>query len=305
MLMRKFSVAVLTAFVLCSAALASSYHTPAFVEKVGQEYWEHEPFVHNGVLYRAGFKRSWTGWSGTEVIIDQYDPVKNVFFKVAHLPWANALGSVAVNNGEVYIFGTTQTVAGNSIKKRKLDQATWTWDGPETNVYTAPAGVTIYNTSVTKGPDKWVLVYETNEGTNPFSARFLQSTDLATWTPVGGLMHGSFYSACPSIHYAEDGWYIVTYMWNNGGTYETAIARTKDFVTISTFQGNPANGLTAFHHLLSPDAHEGPNNSDFAMTEFNGKVYMVYLIGDQSTWGNIGQAWYDGTLLDFYHEYWP
>lgn len=301
----KFVVSVLLSLFLALPAMASSYTTPPHVQKVDRPFWEHEAFTLNGELYRAGFKRSWTGWSGHFVVIEKYDDAKNVFYKIGELAWDNALGSIHVKDGKVHVFGTTNTgAAGNSIKRREINPATWTWDGAEVNVYTAPAGVKIYNTSVTRGPDKWVIAYETNEAT-AFSLRFLQSADFATWTAQGGLFHGSFYSACPSINYVGDGWYIVTYMWNNAGTYETAIARTRDFVTLQTFQGNPANGLTAFQQLLSPDAHEGPNNSDFSMTEHNGRVYMVYLIGDQSTWGNRGEAWFNGTLQQFYNRYWP
>lgn len=282
-----------------------NYVTPPFIEKVDRPYWEHDPFVLDGSLYRAGFKRSWTGWSNHSVIVEKYDDEKEVFYKVGELVWNNALGSAHVHNGELFIFGTTSTaVAANSIKKRKVNTTNWTWDGLETNVFTAPSTVKIYNTSVTRGPDKWIIAYETNEAT-PFSLRFLQSADFSTWTAQGGLFHGGFYSACPSIDYVGNGWYLVSYMWNNAGTYETAVARTNDFVTLQTFQGNPAGGLTAFHQLMSPDGHEGNNNSDFAMTEYNGNVYMIYLIGDQKTWGSRGEAWFRGTMQELYNRYWP
>lgn len=288
-------------------AYSSTYTTPPHVQKVERTFWEHDPFTLDGELYRAGFKRSWTGWSDHAVIIEKYDDAKEVFYKVGEMTWDNALGSVHVKDGELWVFGTTDTRNnGNSVKRRQVDTTTWAWAGAEINVYTAPSNVTLYNTSVTRGPDKWVIAYETDEpGAAAFSLRFLQSADFSTWTAQGGLFHSAFYSACPSINYVGGGWYIVTYMWNNGGTYETAIARTRDFVTLQTFQGNPSNGLTAYQQLLSPDGHEGQNNSDFAMTEYDGRVYMIYLTGDQSTWGGRGEAWFNGTLQQFYNTYWP
>lgn len=302
--MRTFCLC-LALFLMPSFGHSTPYSTPHFIEKVERPFWEHDAFVLNGELYRAGFKRNWTQWTDHSVIIEKYDDVKNVFYKVAELGWENALGSTHVKNGELYIFGTTNTgETGNSIKVRKVNVDTWAWDGPEINVYTAPSGVKIYNTSVTRGSDKWIIAYETDEGV-PFSLRFLKSSDFSNWSKLGDLFHSTFYSACPSIDYVGNGNYIVTYMWLNGGKWETAIARTSDFSTLETFQGNPSSGLSAYQQLLSPDGHEGNNNSDFAMSEYNGKVYMVYLIGDQSTWGSRGEAWFNGTLQQLYNTYWP
>lgn len=287
-----------------SFCYSTSYSTPPFIEKVDRPYWEHDAFVLHGGLYRAGFKRDWAQWTDHSVIIEKYDVDRNVFYKVGELAWGNALGSTHVKNGELYVFGTTNTsTAGNSIKVRKVNIDTWTWQGSEVDVYTAPPGVKIYNTSVTRGSDKWIIAYETDEGV-AFSLRFLQSNDFSSWSELGGLFNSTFYSACPSINYVGNGKFIVTYMWRNQDKWETAIARTSDFSTIETFQGNPSSGLTPYQQLLSPDGHEGNNNSDFSMTEYDGRVYMVYLIGDQSTWGSRGEAWFNGTMQQLYDRYW-
>lgn len=281
----------------------TNYTTNPCIQKVEVPAWEHAAFVYDGDLYRAGFKRSWSGFIGTSVIIEKYDAAKAVFYKIAELAWSLALGCVLVDDGSIYVFGTTSTAsAGNSIKRKQIDPATWDWTGSEINVYTAPSNVKIYNTSATKGPDKYILAYETNEGV-PFSLRFLQSTDLENWSAIGALCHGNFYSACPTVRYADDGYYILAYMWNNAGTYETAIARTNNFSTIQTFQGNAS--YTAYQQLLSPDAQEGNNNSDIDFCEWDGKVYFTYLTGNQSSWARPNDAWYDGTLIDFYREWWP
>lgn len=279
-------------------ALAANYTTNPIMQKDEISAWEHSPFVWNGDLYRIGFKRSWTGWADHALVVERYD---GYWEKIAETPWDLALGCVLVDNGQIYVFGTTDTRSnGNSIKRLTLDPTTWTLSG-ELHIFTAPWNLRVFNTSVTKGPDKYVMVYETTEGIG-FSIRFLQSTQGTNWSAIGTLCHGSFYSACPTIHYAENGWYMVTYMWNNSGTFETAIGRTNNFLGIQTFQGN--GNYTPYQQLLSPDPMEGNNNSDVDFCEWNGKVYFTYLTGNQVNWAIPNDAWYEGTLLDFYHEWW-
>lgn len=286
------------------------YNTASFIRKSIPRAWEECPFVHGGTLYKAGFRRQWTATVGLEIVISQYDDVKNVFWEVARIPWERMLGCVLVDGDKIYAFGTTDTAnPGNSIKMREIDPESWTFIGSERNVVTAPSNVKIYNSSVCKAPGRFVMVYETDEGATPFSGRFLESSDLITWTPVGSLLRGNAYNACQTIRYVKDGWFILTWLWlnnHNGKNYWiTNVARTQDFVTVQSFGGH--SGLPATTQVLSPmdSPYEGVNNSDCDFTEYNGKVYFTYFTGDQATWAFNNDAWYDGTLEEFYHEWWP
>ena len=282
----------------------TDYTTNPAIHKVAPAVYEESPFVFNGDLYKAGFVRGWTSSVGASIMISKYDPVADRFNNIANIPWTRLMGCVLSDNGHIYAFGSSDiSASGNKIIQQEIDPATWTFRGAETVVVQASGAVKFYNSSVTKGPDKYIMAYETNEAT-PFSLRFVQSTDLVHWNSIGALCNANFYSACPCVKYGADGWYMLAYMWNNNGVYETAIARTNDFVNINTFQGVPGV-YTAYQQLLSPDAQEGINNSDVDWTEWNGKIFFVYLVGDQSTWGRQSEAWFNGTMIDLYHNFWP
>lgn len=297
--------AAVCASLVTPAVAQLSYETHPLIQKAPIRAWEEAPFVYDGDLYKAGFRRGWIDTiGGSTVIIEKYIPEKDVFYKVAAIEWPRGLGCVHVENGVIHVFGSSSwTQKENAIYRRVLDPLTWDWAGPEQLAYQAPPGVSFFNSSVTKGPDRFVMVYETDEGTWPFSMRFLESQDLVTWTPIGDLIHPNQYSACPTIRYAKDGYYLVSYLWYNQGHFETAIARTSDFITVQTFGGNAQ--WTPYQQLMSADPLEGFNNSDVDWIEWNGKLFFVYLTGDQQTWAHQNHAWFDGTMVDFYNVYWP
>lgn len=285
-----------------------SYQTPPFLNKSTIPAWEQSPFVLNGELYRSGFVRGWTSTTGAGVAFDKYDSVHDVFYRVGFIPWNRYLGCAFVDAGRLYIFGVTDvSTSPNKIVRQEIDIATWQLTGPEIDIRGSSGGYKFYNTSVCAGPNGYIMAYETNEAT-PFSLRFLQSTDLVTWSPIGDLCHANFYSACPTVKYAENGYYVVAYMFDYSGTgagpWITAMARTNDFINIQSFGGN-AN-LTSYQQLIAPDGEmDGINASDVDFVEWDGKVYFTYMTGDQRTWAGNNDAWYEGTFLDFYHEYWP
>jgi len=280
------------------------YTTPPFIQKSRIAAWEQSPFVFDGDLYRAGFERGWTSTAGSGVIIEKYEPTLGVFHRVGRFDWNRYLGCAFVHDGKVYVTGTTDvSVTGNKIYLQEIDPATWTPIGTEALIATAPAGHKYYNSSLTYNPDagKFVMMIETDEGV-PFSFKAVQSTDLVNWSPMGVLLNSNYYSACPTVRYVSDGWYLVTFMFQDAGHFVNAVARTQDFNTLPGFGGN-AN-LTPYQQIMAPDECEGVNNSDIDFIEWDGKVYFTYLTGDQQTWAFANDAWYDGTLLDFYHEYW-
>jgi|GEM_PF-2376119 len=125
-------------------------------------------------------------------------------------------------------------------------------------------------------------------------------TDL----PHRGRCKSTTYAACPTVRYAENGYYIFDLSGNGTGPFITAMARINDFINIQAFGGN--SQYTAYQQLLAPDGNmDGINASDVDLVEWNGKFYPTYLIGDQSTWVVANDASYDGMLLDLYRELWP
>jgi|GEM_PF-1215139 len=290
----------------------TSYSTLPGIQKNELRAWEHSPFVLDGDLYRAGFRRMKGETVGRSITIDKYHPDIDAWQRIANIPFTRYLGCIIVEAGQVFAFATTDTASSpNKIIRREIDPATWTFTGSEIDVRQSSAGTKFYNTSVCKGPDGFIMVCETNEGT-PFSIRFLQSTDLLNWTPIGDLCKSTTYAACPTVRYAENGYYIVPYLFDlsgvGNGPWITAMSRTKDFVNIEPFPGNAK--YTAYQQLLAPDGdRDGVNTSDFDLAEWdgpNGKVvYFEYLFGNQSGLHASNGGWYEGTIIDLYREFWP
>lgn len=284
------------------------YTTMPLIKKSDIEAWEQTPVVIDGELYRIGFARPWGLGAGNFVSIHKYLPDHDCWSKVARIPWSRFLGSAFVDNGRLYIFGSTDiSNSTNEIVRQEIDVATWSFTGPELHVRTSSGGYKFFNTSVCKGPDKYIMAYETNEAV-AFSLRFLQSTDFVDWSPIGDLCNANIYSACPTVKYAKDGYYIVNYLFdlagNGTGPWITAMARTSDFIHIENFAGN--SNYTCYQQLMAPDMElEGINSSDIDYTEWNGKVYFTYLTGDQRTWAASNDAWFEGSIIDLYHCFWP
>lgn len=161
-------------------------------------------------------------------------------------------------------------------------------------------GEHLFNSSVCRGPDGFVMAYETNDPSWPaFTIKFARSKDLETWEKVPGALLGTDrYAACPCIRYA-DGWYYVLYLEHRTPRwfFETYIARSRDLVRWELSPANP---------VLSPFGEdEGINASDPDIVEFRGKTLLYYAVGDQRTWMNIKQAEYAVPLRRWLASWFP
>lgn len=153
------------------------------------------------------------------------------------------------------------------------------------------------NTSVCKGPDGYVMAYETNAYV-PFTIRFARSKDLLNWEKVGDLAwRKEKYTACPAIRY-HDGYYYMFYLNHTEGRwhFETHLARSKD---LDKWEESPLNPV------LAPSPEEGCNASDIDMVENGGKVHIVYYTGDQRGSGKLKYATFDGSLGDMLTGFFP
>jgi alpha-L-fucosidase len=118
------------------------------------------------------------------------------------------------------------------------------------------------NSSVCKGPDGYVMAYETNAYV-PFTIKFARSQDLLHWQKVADVAwRKEKYTACPALRYHE-GYYYMFYLNQTEGQwhFETHLARSKDLVDWEESPLNP---------VLTPLPEEGINNSDIDMLEHEG-----------------------------------
>ncbi len=153
----------------------------------------------------------------------------------------------------------------------------------------------LFNSSLCKGPDGYVLAYESNDPSYPaFTTKFAQSPDLKTWTKLPDATFGTNrYTACPEIHFS-DGYYYVLYLERRTPRhyFETYLTRSSDLEHWELSSANP---------VLSPmRLDEGINASDPALIEFNGKTHVYYSVGDQLTWMNVKQGIFPGSADDYF-----
>ncbi len=152
----------------------------------------------------------------------------------------------------------------------------------------------IFNTSVCKGRDGYVMTYESNDPKWPaFTVKLAKSKDLIHWTKLPGATFGTDrYTACPCIRYSR-GYYYVLYLEHRTPRwwFETYITRSKDLVHWELSAANP---------VLRPEGlDEGINASDPDLVEWQGKTLLYFAVGDQLTWMNIKKAAYEGGMDRF------
>lgn len=152
----------------------------------------------------------------------------------------------------------------------------------ERNLFAAPAGTVIDNTSLASDGTNWVLAYQnapfsmfTGMGGH-YTTSFMTSTDLKTWKPLGKNISGH-YSAAPSLKYAEGWWYVLTTAQTTKSSrpLETVVTRTKDFRTFSKPQVL----------LKAPQGSVCACDAD--MVELNGLTAITYNVGDQEALGDV------------------
>lgn len=156
----------------------------------------------------------------------------------------------------------------------------------------------LFNSSVCRGPDGFVMAYESNDRQYPaFTIKFAKSPDLENWTKVPGAIFGADrYTACPCIRYV-DGWYYMMYLEHRTPRwfFETWLARSQDLERWELAPANP---------VLAPDQEdEGVNASDPDIIEIEGNTVLYYSVGDQRTWMNVKRALYKGTMQELFSSY--
>jgi len=153
----------------------------------------------------------------------------------------------------------------------------------------------LFNSSVCRAGDRFVMAYETNDPAYPaFTIKFAESDDLIHWSkiPVDRAIYGTDrYTACPTIRFM-DGMFYMFYLerpteeWR----FETYLTRSRDLLNWEQSPLNP---------ILAPAPDEDINNSDIDFTEFNGRMVIYYSWGNQRGEERLAHATFDGGLRDW------
>ncbi len=167
-----------------------------------------------------------------------------------------------------------------------------------------PVNERLYNTSICRADDRFVMAIETNDQRWPaFTIRFAESKDLREWTvlPVEEALRGEDrYCACPTIRYLDGWFYTVCLEMPREGEwwFEEFGSRSRD---LRTWEPSPVNPILA----PEPDGSENINTSDIDFCEWNGKTIIYYSWGSQKGEERLAHAVFDGTEADFLRAWFP
>jgi len=229
--------------------------------------------------------------------------------------------SLYQENDTVYVIGTKSILPGLSgdtlILFESRDLVHWT----ERELLSNP-GWLFCNTSMTKGPDGYVIAVEANEPAEyvgiPYTVFFAVSLDMVHWTWMdydkGYPKHR--YLGGPWFRYSRGYYYLIAVTELPCQRYTNYIYRTKDFDTWEVGFYNPILMPGEEDRKISPYAYDfSPkhldeirtgfisNNSDIDMCDWNGKTLIVYNVGNQLGFYYLAEAEYDGTVDDFLESY--
>lgn len=259
-------------------------------EMVKRDTCEVSPLVWNGRLCLMTCVRPASGGTRDEYYITLNDAETGD--ELSRFAEGYSLACAIVEGETLYVFASRfENNDWNDVTLFKsTDLKSWT----SKVVITQNERENLFNSSVCKGPDGYVMAYESNDPAWPaFTARFARSTDLETWTVEPDAILGSNrYVACPCIRY-DAGYYYVLYTEHRTPrwTFEVFIARSKDLRTWELSTANP---------VLAPAAiDDGIDASDADLIEMDGRTFIYYAVGDQRTWMNIKRSVYDGPMSRF------
>ena len=275
---------------------------------------ETSPVVFHGKVYRfeyvrPGYWNNHTGDSYFRFVDHETGEPTPSFAKGFHL------GSAFVDNNTVYVTAVN------------------IWDGEQVHIFSSTdlknwnhwmafdlPGYGIFNTSMTKAGNKYVLMFEIgkpeSEAGKRFTARFATSTDLKNWKVLPSQYNYAKdrYTAPHCLRYL-DGYYYDFYLEAYNG-YETRVVRSKDLEHWEASPLNPVLKASKDDKRIAnkklPDklqkrikAAEDINNSDIDFCEFKGNLIINYSWGNQRGEEFLAEARYDGTLEQFLKGWFP
>jgi alpha-L-fucosidase len=283
--------------------------------RLGSPLVETSPFVFHGKLYLLENNQRFWDVKGAkpgdffkedEVRIRDVKTGKKVTVALTN----HGFGTAFVWKDSLYVFAGNY---GEGKPWRRMTEITMTatadlksWTKPVT-VLKANETEYFFNTAVTRGKDKFILLYETNDRRwKPFTFRYVESSDLRNWKEIPDGIYGKEkYVGGPALYY-ENGWYYTLYLEALKKAYETRITRSRDLVNWEDApEGRPFVTFDPAHKnipLLKPEITES-NASDVELCYFPGKTILYFTGSDQTTAGDLQTAVYPGTPAQLFEHF--
>ncbi|MEA5080812.1 MAG: hypothetical protein VB024_04205 [Dysgonamonadaceae bacterium] len=309
---------VMIVFIACSNKKAPTGEEgqPLIVKTgtIDADVCETTPVVFKNRVYRFEYVRTryWnndTGDSYFRFVDHETGEVSPSFAKGFHL------GSAYVYKNTVYV-----TAVDN-------------WDGEKVYMFTSRdlkkwdcklafelPGYGIFNTSLTKAENNFVLMFEIGRPADvagmAFTALFATSTDLKNWNilPTDRNYAKDRYTAPHCLRYL-DGWFYNFYLEAHNG-YEMRVVRSKDLIQWESSPYNPVLKASKEDKKIANinlsnkireriNLAEDINNSDVDFCEYKGKLIFNYSWGNQRGEEFLAGAYYDGTMEKFLKGWFP
>lgn len=231
--------------------------------------------------------------------------------------------SAFVDGGRVYVTATERNVEAGEFCGSRIrlfgsdDLVHW-----EERVLVERPGWKFFNTTLTKGPDGYLLALETNTPKEwvPFTLVFATSKDLAGWEFLGDeyAYPKDRYCGGPFLFWRE-GFYYLSLVTSERGGYTTTIWRSRD---LKSWEGAAANPILTWEdpgeRNIAPHAagiddglaaqirdRKICSASDLEFCEFEGCVRLNYIIGDQAGFYYTVESGFRGTLDELLAHWFP
>jgi len=277
---------------------------------------ETTPIVFRGRLYRFEYVR--TGYAGNQTGESYFRFVDHSTGDVS-APFARGyhLGNVFVERDVLYVTGTNIWDGERVDLFVSADMESW-----ETRNALSLPGCGIFNTSVCRAEDRYVMMFEVGKPPEvagvPFTARFAVSTDLQSWelTPAECTYSKERYTAPHCLRYLDGHYYNFYLEAHPGPWYDQRVVRSPDLVTWQPSPLNPVleasdeDRIIANSRLTDDERARiatavNLNNSDIDFCEHEGRVVINYSWGNQQGVEHLAEAVFDGTLQEFLLGWYP
>lgn len=282
---------------------------------------ESSPFVFGGRSYRLELHDPYRGDNAD--FRETYSIIRDrltgeIISEVAHGCYYN---SFYQEDDKVYVIGTRSDegdLAGSGYYIfESTDLINW-----KKRLLIENPGWKYYNSSLTKGPDGYVLCMEAKAPAEyvgePFTCFFATSPDMINWTFMD-YKKGyptDRYCGGPYMRYSNGWYYLILVTGLPHLIYTNYIYRTKDFDTWYIGNYNPVLMPSNEDRKISPLAYGLTeemlqelktgyisNNSDIDMCDLDGKTLLVYMTGNQLGNYFLAEAEFDGTVDEFLSGY--
>ena len=309
--MKKLIVGFILIAIIMVAYISLGNTNKPVIKKLGTidcDLVETTPVVFKNRVYRyeyvrKGYKPNLTGDSYSRFIDHESGESTPAFAEGYHL------GSAFVEGDSVYVSAVDIWDGEHIVMFVSADLQNW-----QSRSVLHLHGFGIFNTSICKAANRYVLMYEIGkppeDAGQRFTARFASSEDLVNWKPMPKECTYSKdrYTAPHALRYL-DGYFYNFYLEAFEG-YEMRVVRSSDLIHWEASPLNPvlkaseedkkiANSkLTSVQRTEIAEARN-INNSDIDFCEYNGKLIINYSWGSQQGTEFLAEAVFNGSLEEF------